>query len=146
MPARKVRLLDTTTDRGKHVQRRLEKEIIIWLATSGVEGRPHVVPVWFRWDGDSFLIYSLPGQKVRDIEANPKVALHLNATPEGGDVVRIDGTAAKLRRHPPAHQVPDYIRKYAALIKNYHWTPESFAKDYSVVLRVRPTRFRFRAG
>jgi PPOX class probable F420-dependent enzyme len=146
MPAPKARLLDTTTDRGKHVQRRLEKEIVIWLATSGVDGRPHVVPVWFRWDGDSFLIFSLPGQKVRDIEANPKVALHLNATPEGGDVVRIDGTAARLRRHPPAHKVPDYIRKYATLIKNYHWTPESFAKDYNVVLRVRPTRFRLRGG
>ncbi|HEV2033320.1 MAG TPA: TIGR03667 family PPOX class F420-dependent oxidoreductase [Candidatus Dormibacteraeota bacterium] len=142
MPARKPALLDTSTTRGKHVQRRLQKEIIIWLATGGAEGRPHAVPVWFWWDGDSFLIYSLPGQKVRDIEANPKVALHFNATSEGGDVVRIDGTAARLRRHPPADKVPDYVRKYAALIKGYHWTPESFAKDYNVVLRIRPTRFR----
>jgi PPOX class probable F420-dependent enzyme len=142
MPARTRALLDTSTTRGKHVQRRLEKEIIIWLATIGAEGQPHVVPVWFWWDGDSFLIYSLPGQKVRDIEANSKVALHLNATPDGGDVVRIDGNAARLRRHPPAHEVPDYIRKYAALIKDYHWTPESFAQDYKVVLRIRPTRFR----
>lgn len=142
MPARKARLLDTTTARGKEVQRRLEREIVIWLATSGAEGRPHVVPVWFLWDGDSFLVYSLPGQKVRDIEANALVALHLNSNPEGGDVVRIDATAARLRRHPPAHKVPDYIRKYAVLIKSYGWTPESFAKDYNVVLRVRPTRFR----
>jgi PPOX class probable F420-dependent enzyme len=146
MPARKARLLDTSTARGKHVQRRLEKEIVIWLATSGADERPNVVPVWFRWDGETFLIFSLPGQKVRDIEANPKVALHLNATPEGGDIVRIDATASRLRRHPPANKVPDYIRKYAPLIKDYHWTPESFAKDYSVVLRVRPTRFRVRDG
>ncbi len=142
MPAPKTRLLDTTTDRGKHVQRRLESEIVIWLATSGPAGRPHAVPVWFWWDGDTFLVYSLPGQKVHDIEANSKVALHLNATPEGGDVVRIDGTAERLRRHPTADNIPDYIGKYAALIKKYHWTPESFAKDYSVVLRIRPTRFR----
>jgi PPOX class probable F420-dependent enzyme len=142
MPARKARPLDTTTDRGKHVQRRLESEIIIWLATLGTEGTPHAVPVWFWWDGDSFLIYSLPGQKVRDIEANPNVALHLNTTPEGGGVVRIDATATRLRRHPPADNMPDYIRKYAPLISKYHWTPEGFAKDYNVVLRIRPTRYR----
>jgi PPOX class probable F420-dependent enzyme len=142
MPTRKARLLDTTTARGKHIQRRLEKEIVIWLATSGAEGRAHVVPVWFLWDGDSLLVYSLPGQKVRDMEANPLVAMHLNSNAEGGDIVRIDGTAARLRRYPAAHKVPDYVRKYAALIKSYGWTAESFAKDYHVVLRVRPTRFR----
>jgi PPOX class probable F420-dependent enzyme len=142
MPARKARLFDATTARGKQIQRRLEKELIIWLATSGAEGRPHVVPVWFLWEGDSFLIYSLPGQKVRDIGANPKVQLHFNTTLDGADVVRIDGTAARLRRHPAAHRVPAYVRKYASLIKSYSWTAESFARDYHVVLRVRPTRFR----
>jgi PPOX class probable F420-dependent enzyme len=142
MPARKAPLFDKTTARGKQIQRRLEKELIIWLATSGAEGRPHVVPVWFLWERDSFLIYSVPGQKVRDIEANPKVALHFNTTFDGADVVRIDGTAARLRRHPPAHKVPDYIRKYAALVKSYGWTNEAFAKEYHIVFRVTPTRFR----
>jgi PPOX class probable F420-dependent enzyme len=142
MPARKPRLFDATTARGKQIQRRLKKELIIWLATSGAEGRPHVVPVWFLWEKDSLLIYSVPGQKVRDIEANPMVALHLNTTFDGADVVRIEGTAALLRRHAPAHKVPEYIRKYAALIKSYGWTNEEFAKQYHIVFRVRPTRFR----
>jgi PPOX class probable F420-dependent enzyme len=142
MATRKPRLFDATTARGRQIQRRLEKEVVIWLATSGAEGRPHVVPVWFLWDGESFLIYSLPGQKVRDIEANAKVAMHLNSTFDGGDVVRVDGTATRLRRYPSANKVPAYIRKYAALIKSYGWTPESFAKDYHVGLRVRASRFR----
>ncbi len=142
MAASKRAALDTTTPAGKRVESRLQKDIVIWLTTSGAEGRPHAVPVWFWWDGKSFLVYSLPGQKVRDIEANSKVALHLNTTPNGGDVVRIDGTAARLARYPLAHKVPKYIRKYASLIKSYHWTPESFAKDYHVALRIRPTRFR----
>jgi PPOX class probable F420-dependent enzyme len=142
MAARKHQLLDTTTRTGKRVESRLQKEIIIWLATSGAEGRPHAVPVWFWWDGKSFLIYSLPGQKVNDIEANPKVTLHLNTSPDGGDVVRIDGDAKRLRRQPLAHKVPTYIRKYAALIKGYDWTPESFARQYHIALRVLPTRVR----
>jgi PPOX class probable F420-dependent enzyme len=142
MAARKHPPLDTTTPAGKRVQSRLRKDIIIWLATAGAEGRPHAVPVWFWWDGASFLIFSLPGQKVTDIEANPKVTMHLNTTPDGGDVVRIDGDGTRLRRHQPAHRVPHYIRKYAALIKSYGWTPEGFSQQYNIVLRVRPTRFR----
>jgi PPOX class probable F420-dependent enzyme len=142
MAASKVTLLDTTTMGGKIAQGRLKKEIVIWLATAGADGRPHAVPVWFLWDGKTFLIYSLPGQKVRDIEANPKVALHLNTTPDGGDVLRIEGEAKRLRSQPPAHRVPKYIRKYSALIKSYGWKPEGFARDYHVALRVRPSRFR----
>jgi PPOX class probable F420-dependent enzyme len=142
MAARKPSALDASTLGGKRAQGRLQKEIVIWLATVGADGRPHAVPVWFWWDGKSFLIYSVPGQKVRDIEANPKVTLHLNTTPEGGDVVRIDGEAKRLRRHPPAYRVPHYIRKYSPLIKSYGWKPESFSHEYRVALRVRPTRFR----
>jgi PPOX class probable F420-dependent enzyme len=142
MAATKGTLLDTSTLGGKIAQGRLQKEIVIWLATAGAEGRPNAVPVWFLWDGKSFLIYSVPGQKVRDIEANPKVALHLNTTPDGGDVLRIEGEAKRLRRQPPAHRVPKYIRKYAALIKSYGWKPEGFAREYRIALRVRPTRFR----
>ncbi len=127
---------------GKIAQGRLRKEIVIWLATAGADGRPNAVPVWFLWDGKSFLIYSIPGQKVRAIEANPKVALHLNTTPDGGDVLRIEGEAKRLRRQPPANRVPKYIRKYAALIKSYGWKPETFAREYHIAIRIRPTRFR----
>jgi PPOX class probable F420-dependent enzyme len=141
MAARK-RLLDTTTPAGKRAGRRLQKERVIWLASVGADDRPHAVPVWFWWDGESFLVYSVPGQKVKDVEANPSVMLHLNTGPEGEDVVRIDGDAKRLRRHPPAYRVPGYIRKYAALIKSYGWKPEGFSREYHVALRVRPKRIR----
>ena len=142
MAARKKPLLDKTTAEGRRVQKRLEKELIIWLATLGKDGRPHAVPVWFLWDGKSFLIYSVPGQKVKDIEANPNVQLHFNTNPDGDDVVRIDGDAARLQRYPLAYKIPNYIRKYARLIKGYEWEPEGFSRQYHIALRVRPTRLR----
>jgi PPOX class probable F420-dependent enzyme len=142
MAARSKPLLDKTSPEGKRVQKRLETELIIWLATGGSDGRPHAVPVWFLWDGKTFLIYSLPGQKVRDIEANPKVHLHFNTDPDGDDVVRIDGDATRLKRYPLAYKIPSYIRKYARLIKGYDWEPEGFSRQYHIALRVRPTRLR----
>ena len=135
-------MLDTATTAGKRVSKRLEKDLIIWLATCGRDGRPHAVPVWFLWDGKSFLIYSLPGQKVNDIQANPKVQLHFNTTPDGSEVVRIDGEAKRLQRYPLAYKVPRYIRKYARLIKSYDWEPEGFSRQYHIALRVKPTRLR----
>jgi PPOX class probable F420-dependent enzyme len=142
MAARKKPWLDKTSAQGKRVQKRLEKELIIWLATCGSDGRPHAVPVWFLWDGKTFLIYSLPGQKVNDIEVNSKVQLHLNTTPDGDEVVRIEGDASRLKRYPLAHRVPSYVRKYARLIKSYEWEPEGFARQYHIALRVQPTRLR----
>ncbi len=125
----------------KHAQSRLKKDLAIWLATSGRDGRPHAVPVWFWWDGESFLIYSVPGQKVRDIEANSNVNLHLNTNPEGEDVVRVDGTAKVVAGHAPAYKMPAYVRKYRELMKGYDWTPRAFSVLYHVAIRVRPTRF-----
>jgi PPOX class probable F420-dependent enzyme len=125
----------------KHAQSRLKKDLVIWLATSGRDGSPHAVPVWFWWDGKTFLIYSVPGQKVRDIEANPKVVLHLNTDPEGEDVVRVDGKARIDPKQPPAYKVASYVRKYRDLIKGFDWTPKVFSEQYHVAIRVRPTRF-----
>jgi PPOX class probable F420-dependent enzyme len=125
----------------KHAQSRLKKDLVIWLATCGRDGSPHAVPVWFWWDGKTFLIYSVPGQKVRDIEANPNVALHLNTGPEGEDVVRVDGKARIDPKQPPAYKVASYVRKYRDLIKGFDWTPKVFSEQYRVAIRVRPTRF-----
>jgi PPOX class probable F420-dependent enzyme len=126
---------------SKHAQSRLKRDHVVWFTTCGRDGQPHAVPVWFWWDGKSFLIYSVPGQKVRDIEANPKVNLHLNTDPEGNDVVRVDGTARVAARYAPAYKVPAYVRKYRDLIKGFDWTPKVFSEQYRVAILVRPTRF-----
>ena len=126
---------------SKHVVTRLRRELVIWIATVGRGGHPHVVPVWFWWDGKSFLIYAVPGQKVRDIQANPNVGLQLNTDPVGDGVVRIDGTAKIDSRQPPAYKVPGYVRKYREQIKGFDWTPKVFSDQYRFAIRVKPTRF-----
>jgi PPOX class probable F420-dependent enzyme len=126
---------------SKHEVARLKREVVIWIVTVGRDGSPHAVPVWFWWDGESFLIYAVPGQKVRDIQANPNVALHLNTDPVGDDVVRIDGTATIDPRHPPANKVAGYLRKYRQQIQGIGMTPQEFSEQYRHAIRVRPTRF-----
>jgi len=134
-------LLDTTSPRGRRIAARLKKEIVIWLATTNPDGRAVAVPVWFLFDGRTFLVYSVPGQKIRNIRRSALVSMHLNSTPDGGDIVRIEGKAQVLKRQPPAFKVPSYMRKYAGRIKSYGWTGETFSAEYRIPIRVRATRF-----
>jgi PPOX class probable F420-dependent enzyme len=103
-------------------------------------GAPQPSPVWFLWDGESFLIYSQPGTpKLRNIAANPRVALHLNTDGAGDDVIIVSGRAEQ-SDDPPGDQVPAYVEKYLGLIEGNNWTAASFAADYSVPIRIAPIR------
>ena len=53
----------------------------------------------------------------------------------------VSGTAAP-SDDPAADGVSAYVEKYAAFIERNGWTPASFAADYSVALRIEPTRLR----
>jgi PPOX class probable F420-dependent enzyme len=125
---------------NQRIQRRLQNDVVLWLTTAGNDRHPHAVPVWFWWDGHSFLVYSVPGQKVRDIQANPNVELHLNTDRSGDFVVRFDGVAEILADHAPAYRVGKYLAKYRERIKGYGWTPKGFSEQYHVAMRIRPTR------
>lgn len=126
---------------NRHVQARLRQDLVAWLVTVG-GARPHAVLVWFLWDGETFLVYSQPGRKVKDIERNSNVAMHLNSDPEGSDAVRIEGTAEIDRGQPPADRFPAYLRKYRDQIQSLGMTPAGFAERYGVAIRIRPARFQ----
>ena len=98
------------------------------------------MPVWFLREGETILVYSKPDTpKLRNIAANPRVALHLDGDGKGGDIVVLTCTAS-VSDDPRADQVPAYVERYAALIESLGWTPSSFAADYSIALRLRIER------
>ena len=137
--------IDTATAFGERAARRLREERLAWLTTTSADGTPQPTPVWFLWDGaDSFLIYSKPATaKLRNVAERPRVALHLDSDGQGSDIIVVLGDIA-VSGDPPAHAVPDYVEKYAAFIARNSWTPESFAADYSVPLRLQATALRGR--
>jgi PPOX class probable F420-dependent enzyme len=136
-------VIDPATEFGKRVLKRLDREWIIWLVTVRADGTPQPSPVWFIWEQQSFLVYSQPDTpKLRNIERNPKVALHFDGDGRGGDIVTFSGEAEVAPDAPPADQVPAYVAKYDEAIKRIGMNPEYFAKGYSVAIRIRPTLLR----
>lgn len=131
--------------RGLNVgaEQRLRDEPIIWLTTVSSSGQPQTSPVWFLWDGEGFLIYSLAGTaRVRNIERSPRVSLNLDGDGQGGSVVTIEGRARLDYEAPESNRVPEYSAKYRQKIAGNGWTPESFAADYPIPIRITPTRAR----
>ena len=136
-------MLDPSNEAHRHAEQRLQQEQVVWLTTVNAEGQPQSSPVWFLWDGGTFLVYSQPGApKVRNVTANPRVSLHLGDDGAGDDVVIFEGAAAVEPDTPRADRVDDYLAKYRAAIENLGYEPGPFARTYSTAIRIRPTRAR----
>jgi PPOX class probable F420-dependent enzyme len=134
-------MLDLTRPRHAQIDQRLRAEPIIWLSTVRPDGRPHLVPVWFWWDGATVLIFAKPGsQKVRNLRHNSQVVLALDAADEGEDVALFEGRAELLEESVVQATMPAFAAKYAALFARISSTPERMAKEYSQAIRVTPTK------
>jgi PPOX class probable F420-dependent enzyme len=136
-----------------HIEQRLRTDSVVWLITVRTDGRPHVVPVSFFWDGETFLICSKPNaQKVRNLRHNHHVLLALDGTGTwGDDVVVAEGTAELLDETSLnlSKANPDFAEKYEVLLQSMHeagvasqevdW--QYLVTSFPQPIRVTPTRF-----
>ena len=122
---------------------RLADEGVGWLTTAGAGGQPQSSPVWFMWDGASLWLRSqADAGKVRNINANPRVAFHLADDGQGGNIITIEGTAS-LEAEAPGQLLDAYFAKYGEAIRTaLQTTPEQLAVDYPITIRITPTRTR----
>jgi PPOX class probable F420-dependent enzyme len=136
-------VIDASTENGSRADARLRNDQVAWLVTVAADGTPVPTPVWFWWDGDTVLVYSQRDKpKLRHIAANPRVSLALRTDPLGDEITVITGEAAVDESAPQADALPAYVKKYGELIARLGADPPSFAREYTVPIRIRPTRLR----
>jgi PPOX class probable F420-dependent enzyme len=124
------------------IKRMLETETVVWLSTVRPNGTPHMLPIWFSWDGDTVLIASKPhARKVANIRVNPQVMLALGEPDEDFDVALVEGVAEILGAPASAILPATHLRKYRDRMAAIGLTVDDFLETYSLVIRVRPTRF-----
>ncbi len=140
----KQKLVDTRTPFGKVAERMLRTERIVWLTTVSADGTPQPNAVWFIWDGDTALMYSIPNQaKLKNIARNPNVALNLDSKKHGDSIVILTGTAAVETNAPPLNKNRAYMAKYRTEIARLKLgTPAKMASEYSVAVRITPKKLR----
>jgi len=138
-------LPDTSTPFGLSVRRRLHEEYLMWLTAVGFHGMPQPAPIWFLWDdaASNFLIYNQTQAKRLDlVRKNPQVALNFDGYGTGFGIIAFTGHAEISPDEPPADHHPLYLAKYRHWMTTKFGSPERFAADYSVALRVHPIKVR----
>jgi PPOX class probable F420-dependent enzyme len=136
--------LDTSTDFGRTVAERIERDLIAWLTTVDSRGVPQPNPVWFLWHNGEFLIFSMPNQaKLANIRRSGGVSLNLNSTLHGGEVVIFTGRAEQLDKATlPTEVIDRYLQKYADGIESIGLGGGRFLEQYSEGIRVIPEKVR----
>lgn len=103
------RLLDWS-----HIDQRMSEAKNYWVATTRPNGHPHVTPTWAVWHDNRLYFDGSPEtRRMRNIAANPHVAIHLE---DGTRAVIVEGIAREHGRLTPefARQLVDlYAAKYA---------------------------------
>ena len=138
-------MIDLKTKFGRVSAKHLKSEYFVWLTTVDSTGTPQPRPVWFIWEKDSILIFSqAKAYKVKHIRNNPNVSLHFNSKDAKGEehLIILNGIAKIDRITPPANKLRAYMRKYKTGIIGLNATPEAFSAEYSVPIRITPTKLR----
>jgi PPOX class probable F420-dependent enzyme len=120
----------------------LRDDPVVWLSSTQADGRPHLVPVWFHWDGERILAFSKPrARKVNNLRDEPRVMLAVGTPGPDFEVELIEATA-ELPDAPAADLMPaGFGPKYRELLRRANLTVQRFAEVYSQPIVLRPTRF-----
>ena len=113
------------------VERRLQSEQNLWLATVRSTGTPHLVPIWFVWvAGKIYLCTGAGSVKVRNLVQNPHVAIALE---DGTHPIVIEGLAQPIELAPAA-VVDEFQCKY-----DWNITTDD---TYTQVIVIEPKRIK----
>jgi PPOX class probable F420-dependent enzyme len=124
------------------IEAALRDDPVVWLSSVQSNGHPHLVPVWFLWDGDRILAFSKPhARKVDNLRDQPSVMLAVGTPGLEFDVELIEATA-ELPDEPAMTVMPEgFGAKYRELLHRAGLSAQRFAEVYSQPIVLRPTRF-----
>lgn len=131
-----------STARRATAEAALRDDPVVWLSSVQADGRPHLVPVWFHWDGEQIVAFSKPrARKVDNLRDEPRVMLAVGTPGPDFQVELIEATA-ELPDSAAADVMPaGFGAKYRELLRRANLTVQRFAEVYSQPIVLRPTRF-----
>jgi PPOX class probable F420-dependent enzyme len=120
----------------------LRADPVAWLSSVQADGRPHVAPVWFHWDGERIVAFSKPdARKIDNLRERPTAMLAVGTPGPEFDVELIEATA-ELPDRPASDVMPEgFGAKYRELLRRAGLSTQRFAEVYSQPIVLRPTRF-----
>jgi len=137
-----VQPTDVSLRRRPEAEAALRDDPVVWLSSIQSDGRPHLVPVWFHWDGEQILAFSKPrARKVDNLRDEPRVMLAIGTPGPEFEVELIEATAALPDAAAADLMPPGFGAKYRELLRCANLSVQRFAEVYSQPIVLRPTRF-----
>ena len=132
----------SASDCSSETQAALRDDPVVWLSSVQRDGRPHLVPVWFHWDGERIVAFSKPNaRKIANLRDQPQVMLAVGSPGPEFEVELIEATA-ELPPQPATDLIPEgFGAKYRDLLRRAGLNVQHFAEVYSQPIVLRPTRF-----
>ena len=116
----------------------LEKPNVAVLATRSPSGRVQATPVWFMLANGHILINTKAGRaKLRNMEANPHVALAIVDREDPYRYVQIQGKVVKFDRAAGAKDIDRLSQRYRG--RSYQYPPTDNPKN-RISIRIAPER------
>ena len=115
----------------------LESEPLMAHLATCVDGRPHVAPVWYRYD-DGILELVTTGKKLENVRTNPRVAISIQKDERGTArwTVTILGTASVVEDDDATRDALERINE------KYDAPPDAYAENVLVRVEVGSTAYR----
>lgn len=124
------------------IETALHHDPVVWLSSVQADGRPHLVPVWFHWDGHRIVAFSKPNaRKVDNLRDKPSVMLAIGTPGPDFDVELIEATAEIPDARAAELMPAGFGHKYRGLLHRAGLSVQRFAEVYSQPIVLRPTRF-----
>jgi PPOX class probable F420-dependent enzyme len=116
----------------------LDRPLTAVLATTSAQGRSQATPVWYMMDGDHILINTSVGRvKLRNLEANPYLALTVVDPQNAYRYVQIQGKVVRFDREHGARDINRLSLRYTGRSYGY---PAGDKPEDRVTIVIRPTR------
>ncbi len=120
----------------------LRTQQTVWLSTATTDATPHLVPIWFSWDGECLFVASKPhARKVRNLRDNPRLMIALGEPDEDFDVGLIEAVAELPEATTAELLPPGHLAKYRRQMRQLGIDPDEYATTYSQPIFIRPTRY-----
>ena len=121
--------LELNTETHQFLNR--EPGLLAVIGTNAAHGYPLLVPVWYRWDGEAILVWSLESRAwIRNLASNPKAGVSVQeesapqmavimrgtASVETSDDAHIDDEIRRItRRYVSEEDIEGYLRDWPEL-------------------------------
>jgi PPOX class probable F420-dependent enzyme len=124
------------------VETLLDREAVVWLSTVRPDGRPHLIPIWFWWDGIALLFASKPQAcKVANLRSRADCMIAIGDPTADFDVALIEARAELAPMTTIELLAAGMLAKYCERMQAAGLSSGAFAATYSQVVRIVPTRW-----